>query len=581
MKFILLYLLIAVKLFPNEIIYTDPVKGSIMVQPENNISIGYKDPLLVTNIDEILKCIKVEGSIGGIYNGSILITETNKKIIFKPNNPFLPGEKVNIELTAYLSKRNKTGTETYSYSFKIADKKIICDPVKTMERETGMILNTQVMQAAPPELIISVNNNPYPGKFFLAPLAGYSYNSIINNNGSSFWYQQYSVFTYDFKMHPNGNLTYFASNPPRFIEMDRNYNFVHTYTSGNGYTTDMHDIQIQPNGNAYLMAYDPQHVDMSQIVRGGNPNATVIGLIIQEVDLQNNVLFQWRSWDHMQITDAVRENLLDSVIDYVHGNAIEIDNDNNILISSRHLDEITKINRSTGNIMWRFGGKNNMFTIYNDSMQFRHQHDIRRISNGNITFFDNGTFRSPDFARAVEYNINEVNLTADLVWQFQRYPQAIAPWGGNVQRLPNGNTLIAWGGSYNTLTEVTPGGTVVFDASYPPGVNTYRGYKYIYPPDPTGINSTENEPVSFKLEQNYPNPFNPQTTVKFSLIEPAVTSIIIYDIKGSLIKHCFSGFLSKGSHTLVIDGKEISSGIYFYQLISGKYTDTGKMILVK
>jgi len=55
------------------------------------------------------------------------------------------------------------------------------------------------------------------------------------------------------------------------------------------------------------------------------------------------LIFQWRSWDHFQITDATHENLLASNIDYVHGNAIEIDTDSNIIISSRHMDEITKL----------------------------------------------------------------------------------------------------------------------------------------------------------------------------------------------------------------------------------------------
>ena len=53
-----------------------------------------------------------------------------------------------------------------------------------------------------------------------------------------------------------------------------------------------------------------------------------------------------------------------TIIDYCHTNAIEQDNDGNILISSRNMDEITKINRITGQIIWRLGGKNNQFEFY-------------------------------------------------------------------------------------------------------------------------------------------------------------------------------------------------------------------------
>jgi len=91
---------------------------------------------------------------------------------------------------------------------------------------------------------------------------------------------------------------------------------------------------------------------------------------------------------------------------------ISYDNDGNLLISSRHLDEITKINRTTGSIIWRLGGKNNQFAFPNDSLGFSHQHAIRRIGNENILLFDNGNFRGisgsqPDttaefYSRAVE-----------------------------------------------------------------------------------------------------------------------------------------------------------------------------------
>ncbi|MCC6865482.1 MAG: aryl-sulfate sulfotransferase [Ignavibacteria bacterium] len=319
---------------------------------------------------------------------------------------------------------------------------------------------------------------------------------------------------------------------------------------------------------------------MSLIIPGGHTNATVIGLIVQEIDQQNNVLFQWRSWDHMQITDATQENLLDSVIDYVHGNAIEPDNDGNLLISSRHLDEITKINKTTGAIIWRLGGKNNMFTI-NDDIPFSHQHDIRRISNGNITFFDNGNFRFPEYSRAAEYSLDETNHIATRVWQFHRDPQAISSWGGNAQRLPNGNTLIAWGGCVNTVTEVKHDGTVVFEGSYVPGIFTYRGYKYDWESSPIGINSENNSPLEFKLMQNYPNPFNPETNIKFLLNKSAETTVKIYDISGKEVMNCFSGFLNSGSHTIKINGSSLSSGVYIYKLVSGKYQAAAKMILIK
>src|SRR6185295_15203514 len=120
----------------------------------------------------------------------------------------------------------------------------------------------------------------------------------------------------------------------------------------------------------------------------GKTKATVTGNLVQELDASKNVVFQWRSFDYFQITDATHENLLTSPIDYVHANALELDNDGNILLSSRHLDEITKINRMTGAIIWRWGGKNNQFAFVNDAaLGFSHQHAIRRLPNGNVTLY--------------------------------------------------------------------------------------------------------------------------------------------------------------------------------------------------
>ncbi|HMQ79635.1 MAG TPA: aryl-sulfate sulfotransferase [Ignavibacteria bacterium] len=581
MKFILsVIFLVSAAVYSNEIVYTDPVNGAEFISIENTIVIGF---LRQVNYDDAAGNFSVTGTLSGNHTGMLLLAENGKKIIFQPETPFSLNEVVTVKLNGKLSKFSKAGTKFSEFSFRTTPRVIKFDPVEGLERETGISINrTGIgMLAPPPVLNVTINNSPSAGSLFFAPFSVAAYITILNNNGTAYWSQQRSTSAFDFKKQTNGNLTFFANNPPRFVEMNSSYDTIHTYRCGNGYTTDLHELQILASGNALLMAYDPQPVDMSQIVPGGRPNATVIGLIIQEIDQQNNVLFQWRSWDHMLITDATQEDLTDSLIDYVHGNAIELDNDNNILISSRHIDEITKINRTTGNIMWRLGGKNNMFTILNDTMRFSHQHDIRRIDNGNITFFDNGSFRFPEYSRAVEYSLDEVNHTATLVWQYQRNPQVVSSWGGNVQRLPNGNTFIAWGGAVNTVTEVKPDGTSVFEASYTPGVFTYRGFKDTWPHVPTAIDPVNNTSSEFRLLQNYPNPFNPSTTIRFNLDKAGKTSIVLYNVTGEEVKTYFNGYLETGFHTLTINGSGLASGVYFCRLVSGSNSAVSKMMLVK
>jgi hypothetical protein len=149
------------------------------------------------------------------------------------------------------------------------------------------------------------------------------------------------------------------------------------------------------------------------------------------------------------------------------------------LISSRHQDEITKIDRQTGNIIWRLGGKNNQFQFTNDNIRFSHQHDIRRLTNGNITLFDDGNLHSSVApSRALEYKLDEINKTATLVWSLENNPAEYSGAMGNVQRLANGNTLIGWGAGSPATTEVTPSGDKLYELSLLPDIYSYRAFKF-------------------------------------------------------------------------------------------------------
>ncbi|MFA7288319.1 MAG: T9SS type A sorting domain-containing protein [Melioribacteraceae bacterium] len=88
-------------------------------------------------------------------------------------------------------------------------------------------------------------------------------------------------------------------------------------------------------------------------------------------------------------------------------------------------------------------------------------------------------------------------------------------------------------------------------------------------------------PVQYSLSQNYPNPFNPTTNIRFSLTKLSFTSLKIYDILGREVATLVNGELSAGRHTYEFDGSRLSSGIYFYRLQTGEFTQTKKMLLIK
>ena len=484
--------------------YLSPLPNSSLVSSNTNIIIRHGEILDRASV-EMSSAIEVNGDKSSNHSGRIKLTSDEKTIVFVPDVPFSLGEKVSVTLTPSVKTLSGIPVGPLSFSFTISNSTHIRDTRsvdKLMSEMEGIpsagqrvsnIMNSsseirmQQSQFLPPDFpAIAVLNSiaPSPGFIFTSNFTWVSgvsntpYLLILNNKGEPTFYRKMPAWCLDFKMQPMGILTYYDGSLGYFVAMDSTYNVVDTFRIGNGYSTDVHELRVLPNRHALLMSYDYEAVQMDTVVAGGNPAAVVIGLIIQEIDENKDVVFQWRSWDHFKITDATHENLIASYIDYVHGNAIEIDYDGNLLISSRHMDEITKINRQTGEIMWRLGGKNNQFTFVNDPIGFFYQHAIRRLPNGNITLFDNGNFHDPRFSRAVEYRLDENNKTATLVWQYRNSPDNYGFAMGYQQRLSNNNNIIGWGTGNPSVTEVTTDGSKVFELALPSNVFSYRAYRF-------------------------------------------------------------------------------------------------------
>ena len=83
------------------------------------------------------------------------------------------------------------------------------------------------------------------------------------------------------------------------------------------------------------------------------------------------------------------------------------------------------------------------------------------------------------------------------------------------------------------------------------------------------------------FSQNYPNPFNPSTNINFTLPKTEYVTLKIYDILGKEVAILINQELNAGNHTKTWDANNLSSGVYFYRLTAGKFTETKKMILVR
>lgn len=88
-------------------------------------------------------------------------------------------------------------------------------------------------------------------------------------------------------------------------------------------------------------------------------------------------------------------------------------------------------------------------------------------------------------------------------------------------------------------------------------------------------------PTSYELEQNYPNPFNPSTTIAFALPKLSEVTLNIFDAYGREVATLVEGRLPAGRHEVVLDARPFSSGVYFYRLQAGEFSQTRRLTLVK
>lgn len=339
-----------------------------------------------------------------------------------------------------------------------------------------------------PEIKILESNDPASGCYFFGSKGlTKNYVIIVDNYGTPVFCRLFDGAKSSVRLLEDGTICLYNGSPRILMFMDKNLQIFDTITTRN-YRSDGHDWDVSEKGNILLMGIDSHIEDLSQIVEGGQTNVTVKDMVVQEFDKNKNLLYTWKSRDYFDVLDALGESTLakytSSKLDYIHPNSIHFDSDTSFILSSRHMNEITKVDRRTREIIWRLGGKNNDFTFIGENfypnpydIRFSHQHGITRTPTGTILLFDNGNNRETQFSSSVEYDLDEINMTATLVKRFINKPSLYSQAGGNTQRLHNGNTLTFWNKITTTATEFHPDGSNALILS---NVNPNRIEKYLW-----------------------------------------------------------------------------------------------------
>lgn len=371
------------------------------------------------------------------------------------------------------------------------------------ENAEALIYTVHYMPEDMPNINVITKNNPSDGyilinQFHLSNnnpnLTNYI--AILNNDGFPVYYKKNNNQIINFKyFETNTNQKRFSYNDNtlgKVVIMNEKFEEINElellpHNNHSYIRTDNHDF-IYLNDNHYILpayVYRPG-VDMASY--GGSSAVELVDFVFQEI-LNGQVVFEWNSADFpefLQHTDPIyyQQFATNSRVDYLHFNSINIDPiDNNFIVSGRHINQVFKINRNNGQIMWRFGGSNSDFNLTGNNI-ISHPHHATILSNGNLLLFDNGVTKNPQQSRIVEFDIDDTNHTATIVNEYSetgRYFDIM----GSAQKLNNGNYFIGWGGNTTSqinanksdITEITSNGNIVLDLSFRNNPNSFR-YSY-------------------------------------------------------------------------------------------------------
>jgi hypothetical protein len=267
-----------------------------------------------------------------------------------------------------------------------------------------------------------------------------------------------------------------------YVILDDHYRRIATVHAGNGHRGDHHEFQLTDHGTAYLTTYVPRKMDLTAV--GGPRDGMIYESVLQEVNVATGrVVWEWRSADHVPVTEGMTPPKSDRPHDYFHLNAIDVDRDGNLLLSGRNVHAIYKVSRRTGAIMWRLGGRRSDFT-FGPGARFAFQHDVQRRDDGTISLFDNeATPPQADQSRGLVLHVDERHRSATLVRAYTHPDKLLVGAEGNLQTLPDGHVFMSWGAAGH-VTEMSRRGRLLLDLQLPPGSDTYQAYRYPWHGEP-------------------------------------------------------------------------------------------------
>src|ERR671911_768377 len=341
------------------------------------------------------------------------------------------------------------------------------------------------------EVAKEAHDETAPGYIFVAPEkggAGKGGSMIIDDRGQVVWFFPLRgpygrTMNFETQIYQGTNVLTWGQTPGEYVIFDSSYREIARFTAANGYNGDHHEFLISPQDTALITIYNAVPRDLTSV--GGSKDSVAIQGIVQELDIQTGeVLFEWRSIDHVALEETYVTPSEDHYpgIDYFHLNSIDVEPDNNLLISARETSAVYKIDRKTGEVMRRLGGKKSDLEM-GEGTRFTFQHDARHLPDGTISIFDNGSLvfengtpKAVEESRAIVLKLDEERMRASLVREYIHPDKQYADAAGNMQVLPNGNVFVGWGRGL-AISEFSHEGELLFDLRVSPEHRSYRAFR--------------------------------------------------------------------------------------------------------
>jgi hypothetical protein len=255
-----------------------------------------------------------------------------------------------------------------------------------------------------------------------------------------------------------------------YVVADTSYRTIKVIRPVGGPAADPHEILLTRQGTALMTTFRSIVIGGRRVADGG----------VQELDLRTGrVLLDWRSTRHVSFSESYSKvpRRRSVPYDFFHVNSINIDTDGNLIVSARNTHAVYKINRQTGAIIWRLGGKRSDFALARN-VRFAWQHDARRRGDGTISIFDNGA--APKVhrqSRVIFLRLDMRRMRATVARYVVHRPARLAINQGNAQLLPRQHVLVGWGHE-PYVTEYDRSGRVVLDLRFGRGADSYRAFRF-------------------------------------------------------------------------------------------------------